>query len=57
METEMQRHSGDTCSEVLKDGSIKIGVACPAFFCSQDGNLKGLGNGDGFCVVARRKQL
>ena len=28
-----------------------------AFFCSHDGDLKGLCHGDDFCVVARRKQL
>ena len=44
-------------TEVLKDGSMKVGTACPAFFCTQDGNLKGLCHGDDFCVVARRKQL
>ena len=48
---------GDTWSEVLKDGSMKVGAACPAFFCSRDGDLKGLCHGDDFCVVARRKQL
>ena len=42
---------GDTWSEVLKDVSMKVGSACPAFFCSHDGDLKGS------CVVARRKQL
>ena len=31
---------GDTWSEVLKDGSMKVGTACPAFFCSHDGDLK-----------------
>ena len=48
---------GDTWSEVLKDGSMKVGTACPAFLCSHDGDLKGLCHGDDFCVVARRKQL
>ena len=48
---------GDTWSEVLKDGSMKVGTAFPAFFCSRDGDLKGLCHGDDFCVVARRKQL
>ena len=33
---------GDTWSEVLKDGSMKIGTACAAFFCSSDGNVKRL---------------
>ena len=47
----------DTWTEVLKDGSMKVGTACPAFFCSHDGDLKGLCHGDDFCVVARRKQL
>ena len=32
----------DTWSEVLKDGSMKVGTACTAFFCSCDGDLKGL---------------
>ena len=36
---------------------MEVGVACPAFFCSHDGELKGLCHGDDFCVVARRKQL
>ena len=48
---------GDTWSEVLKDVSMKVGTACPAFFYSHDGDLKGLCHGDDFCVVARRKQL
>ena len=48
---------GDTCSEVLKDGSMNVGTACPAFFCSHDRDLKGLCHGDDFFVVARRKQL
>ena len=48
---------GDTWSDVLKDGSMKVGTACSAFFCSHDGDLKGLCHGDDFCVVARRKQL
>ena len=48
---------GDTWSELLKDGSMNVGTACPAFFCSHDGDLKGLCHGDDFCVVARRKQL
>ena len=43
---------GDTWSEVLKE----VGVACPAFFCSHDGELKGLCHSDEFCVVRRRKQ-
>ena len=47
----------ETWSEVLKDGSMNVGTACPAFFCSHDGDLKGLCHGDDFCVVARRKQL
>ena len=36
---------------------MKVGVACLVFFCSHDGELKGLCHGDDFCVVARRKQL
>ena len=36
---------------------MKVGTACPAFFCSYDGDLKGLCHGDDFCVVARWKQL
>ena len=47
----------DTWSEVLKDGSMEVGTAFPAFFCSHDGDLIGLCHGDDFCVVARRKQL
>ena len=42
---------------MLKESSMKVGTACPAFFCSHDGDLKGLCHGDDFCVVARRKQL
>ena len=48
---------GDIWAEVLKESSMKVGTACPAFFCSHDGDLKGLCHGDDFCVVARRKQL
>ena len=48
---------GDTWSEVLKDGSMHVGTACTSFFCSHDGDLKGLCHGDDFCVVVRRKQL
>ena len=47
----------DTWSEVLKESSMKVGTACPDFFCSRDGDLKGLCHGDDFCVVARQKQL
>ena len=36
---------------------MKVGPACPAFFVSHDGDLRGLCHGDDFCVVARRKQL
>ena len=36
---------------------MKVGTACPAFFCSCDGDLKGLCHGDDFCVVTRQKQL
>ena len=36
---------------------MKVGTACPAFFCSHDGDLKGLCYVDDLCVVARRKQL
>ena len=59
MERETQRQFGETRGqkEVWKDGSMKVGTACPAFFCSHDGDLKGLCHGDDFCVVARRKQL
>ena len=46
-----QRQFGDTWSDVLKDGSMKIGTACPAFFCSRDGDLKGLCHGDDFWCV------
>ena len=48
---------GDTWSDVLKESSMKVGTAWPAFFCSCDGDLKGLCHGDDFCVVARQKQL
>ena len=36
---------------------MKVGTACPAFFCSHDGDLKILCHGNDLCVVARRKQL
>ena len=36
--------SRDTWSELLKDGSVRVGAACPAFFCDQDGNLTGGGH-------------
>ena len=53
-----QRQFGeDARSDVLKESSMKVGTACPAFFCSCDGDLKGLCHGDDFCVVARQKQL
>ena len=52
-----QRQSGETWSDVLKESSMKVGTACPAFFCSCDGDLKGLCHGDDFSVVARQKQL
>ena len=48
---------GDTWSDVLKESSMKVGTACPAFFCSCDGDVKGLCHGDDLCVVARQKQL
>ena len=48
---------GDTWSDVLKGSSMKVGTACPAFFLSCDGDLRGLCHGDDFCVVARQKQL
>ena len=48
---------GDTWSDVLKESSMQVGTACPAFFCSCDGDLKGLCHIDDFCVVARQKQL
>ena len=35
---------------------MKVGTAWPAFFCIQDGNLKGVCHGDDFCLVARVKQ-
>ena len=41
---------GDTWSDVLKEGSMKVGTACTAFFCSRDGDLKGLCHGNHFCV-------
>ena len=47
----------DAWSDVLKESSMKVGTACPAFFCSRDGDLQGLCHGDDFCVVARQKQL
>ena len=47
----------DTWAEVLKDCSMKVGTACPAFFCSHDGALRSLCHGDDFGEVARRKQL
>ena len=47
----------DTWSEVLRESSMKVGTACPAFFCRCDGDLKGLCHGDDFCVVSRQKQL
>ena len=47
----------DTWSDVLKESSMLVGTACPAFFCSCDGDLKGLCHGDDFCVVARQKQF
>ena len=53
-----QRRSGETHGQMcLKESSMKVGTACPAFFCSCDGDLKGLCHGDDFCVVARQKQL
>ena len=42
---------GETWSEVLEESSMKVGVACPGFFCSHGGELKGLCHGDDFCVV------
>ena len=57
MERKTQRQFGETWSDVLKDGSMKIGTACTAFFCSRDGDLKGLCHGDDFCVFARQNQL
>ena len=42
---------------MLKESSTKVGTVCPAFFCSCDGDLKGLCHGDDFCVVARQKLL
>ena len=40
---------GNTWSDVLKKSSMKVGSACPAFFCSCDGDLKKLCHGDDFC--------
>ena len=58
MERETQRQFGETlglkCRRMVP---MKVGTACPAFFCSHDGDLKGLCHGDDFCVVARRKQI
>ena len=55
---EMQRQSGrDTWSEVLKDGSMKVGTACLAFFCNQDRNFKGLCHGDDFVSAEGAKEL
>ena len=48
---------GDTWSDVLKESSMKVGTACPAFFCCCDGDFKGLCHGGVFCMVARQKQL
>ena len=31
---------GDTWSDVLQESSMKVGTACPAFFCSCDGISK-----------------
>ena len=42
---------------MLKESSIKVGVACPAVFCSHDGVLKGWCYGDDSSAVARWKQL
>ena len=39
-----------------KESSMKVGTACPPFFCSCDGDLKGVCHGDDFSVVARQKQ-
>ena len=54
-----QRQSGKTHGQmcVLKESSMKVGTACQAFFCSCDGDLKGLCHGDDFCAVGRRKQV
>ena len=46
VEREMQRYFGETWSEVLKSVSKIVGVACPAFSCSQDGDLTELCHGD-----------
>ena len=48
---------GDTWSDVLKESSMKVGSACPAFFCGCDGDLRGLCHGDNFCVVARTEAV
>ena len=31
---------------MLKESSMKVGTACPALFCSCDGDRKGLCHGD-----------
>ena len=36
---------------------MRVGVACPAFCCDQDGGLTSFCHRGGFCVVARQKQL
>ena len=55
---ETERQFGETHGQkLLKGGSMKVGTACPAFFCSHDGDLNGLCQGDDFGEVARRKHL
>ena len=44
---------GETWWEVLKGGVIKVGVACFALLCRQDGHSKDCA----FLRVVRRKQL
>ena len=39
-EREMQCQSGKTLGQMCKDCSVKVRVACPAFFYNQGGNLK-----------------
>ena len=47
----------DAGTEVLKDSSMKVGVACRALSGSQDANLKGLCHRDDISAVARWKRL
>ena len=47
----------ETHGQMCWESSMIVGTACPAFFCSCHGDLKGLCHGDDFFVVARQKQL